>query len=833
MTVPETLENLISGSSLVVEGKVRSQTGVRDAANKNIYTVHEIEIFKIFRGVPVANTVNVVTQGGTVGLEMDRVSNALELEVGEMGLFMLRFASIDFPITDAFYSPTEGVLGFIRYDLVIWEAQGVYESYPEITEGFYEQVTSTIGALPLTIRLWDAQDNELSGEASMERAIVSENRGEGTSSFEVHAGVGDELSITGADFGEEQGSVLFPDANSGGQRYIAALPHQIKEWTPSRITMEVPYRAGTGKIRIDKADGSSLIGNDDLPIGYDHINVQYTDAGGRKAYETQLVSDNGSGGYNFQFQTDFAANVGASTAFKNLLETWGCATGVNFRVGETTEVDEDARDGINIVRFDNGDELGGRTLAYARSRYRGCYQDGTIKWFVDEIEVVVNDDYDWYYGDEIPGPSQFDFETVMLHEIGHTQQLGHVINPNEVMHFAVGPQQRKRSLSHIDALGGIFVTDKSADDAVCGRDGMERYGPCCETMETISEPTDSNLCPDEQVATFIFEVDFAGTWKWQQKTDSNWIDLMDDDTFSGTATATLQVEGMIPDISEFRCIVSNACDETIISRVASLGIRDMGLSITTEPATCDTPSQIIVHRNTAQGDMEISTDGGNSFDLSFPADATNKSIPVAPGAYSVVVRELAFGCVVEFPEVFLETECREDVPGEETYMPDDQEDADPDPSPGDTESEPDSGSGPDPGSGPDSDTESDSDSDANPKSEPDSESDPDPDSGSEADTDPDNDGDGDTPPVPPSTENGLSVKVYPNPATERITVSGVSEVVLGLQLFDLQGALVWESVPKHRQGTSYSMDLEQLQSGVYTLRIILKSNSLIRQIVIK
>ncbi|MGB7394684.1 MAG: matrixin family metalloprotease, partial [Pricia sp.] len=493
MTVPESLDNLVSASSLVVEGKVRSQQSYWDAARKNIYTVNEIEVFKVFQGLRSVGTIDVVTRGGVVGLDsenpgdlaMDRVSNALELQIGEMGMFLLQGFPIGLSLegitslTGTLYRPTEGVLGFIRYDLVVGQAQGIYESYSDIASDLYGQVAEITG-LPTNIGLWDVEDAQLRGEPSVERSIVSEDASGSNSDFKVHAGVGDELTITGTDFGDEPGSVLFPDANSGGTRYIAALDHQILSWSAEQIVLQVPYRAGTGRIRIDKANGESLIGENDLPIGYDHINVQYSDASGRRAYETQLTSDNGSGGYNFQFEADFAANFGAAQAFTNLIETWACTTGVHFQIGEVTNVDEDANDGINIVRFDNGDELGGRTLAYARSRYRGCYQGDTIKWFVNEIEVVVNDDYDWYYGDGLPGRFQFDFETVMLHEIGHTQQLGHVINSNEVMHFAVGPGQQKRALSDIDTIGGIFVTDKSADEAVCGRELMERYDACCE-----------------------------------------------------------------------------------------------------------------------------------------------------------------------------------------------------------------------------------------------------------------------------------------------------------------------------------------------------------------
>ena len=326
MTIPETLDNLVSASSLVVEGKVRSQEGFWDAENKNIYTVNEIEVFKIFQGIAIPSTIHVITMGGVVNLDtdqpaMDRVSSALELRVGEIGMFMLQGSPVglssNFPSNVPLYQPTEGVLGFIQYDLVIGEARGVYDNYSDISTQLYDTVIA-LTSVPIELGKWDSEDTDLKGESSVERSIASEQEGSSNANFQVHAGVSDLLTITGTDFGSEQGDVLFPDTNSGGSQYISTLPNQITEWSDTRIILEVPYRAGTGKVRIDKADGTSIIGADDLYIGYDHINVQFTDNNGLNAYETQLTGDNANGGYDFQFESDFAKNSGASEGLKVL-----------------------------------------------------------------------------------------------------------------------------------------------------------------------------------------------------------------------------------------------------------------------------------------------------------------------------------------------------------------------------------------------------------------------------------------------------------------------------------------------------------------------------------
>lgn len=880
MSVPETLENLIAASPWVVEGKVRSQQSFWDTDNKNIYTLNEIEIFKVFQGLTPINTVHVVTRGGIVDLEMDRVSNALELQVGAMGLFMLQGFPGNLPFAGTLYRPTEGVLGFIRYDLFIGKAQGVYDSYPDIFSGLYSSITNLTNVSIFDIGPWDTEDSELSGNPAVERSIVSDQEGSSNGNFEVHAGVGDQLSITGTDFGDEPGSVLFPDANSGGNRYISALAHQIKEWSDKRIVLEVPYLAGTGKIRIDKANGESLIGEEDVPIRYDHINVQYTDNNGRRAYETQLTSDNGSGGYHFRFEADFAENAGASKAFRSLIDTWACTTGVNFQIGEVTEVDEDASDGINIVRFDNGDELGGRTLAYARSRYRGCYQGETIKWYVNEIEVVVNDDYDWYYGDGLPGASQFDFETVMLHEIGHTQQLGHVINANEVMHFAVGPQQQKRSLSHIDTIGGVFVTDKSTAEAVCGRDLMEQYDGCCETMAVVNHPSDKTLCPDEDTASFEFEVDFAEVWQWQLKNGDTWVDLNDNDIYTGTDTPKLTVERSDTQTSEFKCIASNACDESLASCPALWSVRDMDFSLTSVPATCETNAQINLDRTVIEDTFLVSVNGGASYDTVWRAGETKLSISSSPGSYAVIVEDTDTGCSVDLGTVVIQetfrlelfaavverTECfnalgsiRVDfndhtyfesvllsIDGGETFESFD------DASASIVFENLENGTYEVLGMWEDRSclittdavivekiSESAHCSDMEPE-DTDTPEDPDtPDAPETSDTP-------NTPDIPDTPEGEyepettdpkdaveVSLKLYPNPTHKRINVKSGAGEILKFQLFSARGELVQEVVPQRQNEDTFFMDVAHPQTGVYSLYIITEKKNILRLVIIE
>lgn len=902
MTLPETLDNLVAASPIVVEGKVRSQQGFWDDENKNIYTVNEIEIFTVFKGINILGTLQVVTLGGVVGLdtdnpEMDRVSSALELQVGEMGLFMLQSfpgsLAENFPNITPLYRPTEGVLGFIRYDLVIGVAQGVYDDMTFKISELYDSI-SLITDIPISLGLWDNEDTVLRGDPSVERSIVAQQEGISNSEFEVHAGVGDLLTISGTDFGNEVGNVLFPDANTGGSRYISALPQQIKEWSNTQILVEVPYRSGTGKVRIDKANGESLIAAENLPIGYDHINVQYNDFNGQNAYVTQLTADNIMGGYDFQFQTDFAKNTGASNAFRNLIQTWACATGVNFTIGDVTTVDEDTNDGINVVRFDNDDELGGRTLAYARSRYRGCYQGETIKWYVNEIEVVVNDDYNWHYGESAFETGQFDFETVMLHEIGHTQQLGHVINPSEVMHYAIGPQQQKRSLSHIDVIGGEFVTAKSVNDDVCGRIPMQEYESCCETMVIVGQPANQFFCNDNTSVTFTFDVNFPDTYAWEVKNGESWTALVDDSMYSGAKTANLTVKRSDNPVGEFRCVVSNNCYEILISETAHLSFRDNDFSIVPIQATCESEGHIELQRENTEGTVRVSIDGGNNFDTVWEANESQLTILATSGSYPVVVTDVDSGCWFDMgtvtinasialelaAEVFESADCSgengsirvtfnnhpaydsvalsldngvtfesfDDTIGTVIFndlevgtyavlgMWDDKTcpiktDAltietvsDCEDSAGDGNDVPNVPDAMDTPNVPEApNTEETPDTTENPNTENPDNSSLDNMSNEDMDADPT---DSEYSPNP-------TVRLYPNPATDRIYIKADQIEIVKFQLFSSRGTLVQEVVPQRPTRDTYVMDISQVQAGVYSLYIITAKTSLLQRVIVK
>ena len=251
---------------------------------------------------------------------------------------------------------------------------------------------------------------------------------------------------------------------------------------------------------------------------YAITNVDYD---GKGQY-TEHLNDNTSGGYTFQFEsTDFATNTNAVAAFTRAMNTWICNTNMNWIIGANTTVDTALADNINIVRFDNGMGLPSNVLGRATSRYSGCVNTGgDTVWTVIEIDVQFNDvagSLTWNFTTANATSLQYDFESVAVHELGHAQQLGHIISSGAVMHYAISNGQTTRVLSPtIDVVAGNFVNTRSfATHGACKTAPMTSLSYAASVSIAASPGT--SVCSNTSVTFTATPVPPAGTatytWK--------------------------------------------------------------------------------------------------------------------------------------------------------------------------------------------------------------------------------------------------------------------------------------------------------------------------------
>jgi hypothetical protein len=243
-------------------------------------------------------------------------------------------------------------------------------------------------------------------------------------------------------------------------------------WSDTMIVVKVPTQAGTGTIQVENSDPSSTLSSDTLTVPYNLINVTYLGT----HYGTRLQGLNPGASNIFTFNTRFFDSTNAKEDFVTALEAWRCKSLVNFDTTNTTTANATrAYDSINLVSWDFTDTLPLGVLGQATSTFLGC--NGGADWFVRDIDIFFNNipftGYTWEYGAGVPSGTQFDFESVAVHEMGHAHLLGHVVDSIKVMHYSVSNGQKKSSISTLDSFGAIDIMNKSIS-SICGQPVMTR-----------------------------------------------------------------------------------------------------------------------------------------------------------------------------------------------------------------------------------------------------------------------------------------------------------------------------------------------------------------------
>ncbi len=471
---PVSLEEQLKKSTAVIEGEVVGERSFWDDGRKNIYTAYRIKVFKSFKGNITDYFVDIVVPGGQVGLNKEVVYPRLELQKGDIGLFTLSGNSIATKrttfLSHSHFNSFAATQSFYKYDLERGKVLGVFEKFSNIKDNFISKVQSILPDFHAVAQLDYLEPQPTSLNPDIEVMSIS-----GVSPTMVNAGTQTIITITGNNFGSTKGSIRFANADNGGSSTITALNSEILSWTNTQIKVQVPSKAGDGNNNLEVRPASGGFFSSTIDIGYSIINIQ-SDAvttGTDVAYRAQHVDDDNSGGYTWQMNSAFASNTPAVEAFTRSLDLWKCASGINWKIGSNTTVDTVgvAADGINIVMFDDTDQLPSGVLGRNTSRFSGCFNSGNtdIDWIISELDINFDSQRNWNFDPGAPASNEFDFESVASHELGHGHQHGHVIDNSAMMHYSIAPGVMKRTLSQDDLDGAIDVMNLNTGTAVCSR----------------------------------------------------------------------------------------------------------------------------------------------------------------------------------------------------------------------------------------------------------------------------------------------------------------------------------------------------------------------------
>ena len=442
------LQEMATNADVIVEGQVMNSYCSWNANHNMIYTIYTLEVHKYFKSTVSDATIKIAVEGGIVDDRMIKVSQDIRLRTGDRGIFLLNNNE------DPFNSENQPLYVFqywnqsiFLHDFIDMKSKGTFESYDLRHHELEEKIVSYTGQQPLIMKETEYRPR-MRANAIDSRALTS------FSPATITAGTESILTIFGSGFGAVADTVFFTYA-SDPNYYAYSIPSQIVSWSNTQVRVKVPDDAGTGTIALSTSStsGPTMASTTEVSI----LSAQTNVYSGANAYITRHSNNTNTGKITYTLNSNFNANSAAKSAFQRALRTWRCNSNFNVEVASaTTAINVHFDDNVNVITFKNLTGPLGVTYTY----FQGCTINGTLYWHLTEMDIEFDEVLStgtWNFGPGNPTGSQADFESVALHEVGHSILLSHVIDINKVMHRYIvnGTTRRVASADEIAAVVAI------------------------------------------------------------------------------------------------------------------------------------------------------------------------------------------------------------------------------------------------------------------------------------------------------------------------------------------------------------------------------------------
>jgi hypothetical protein len=480
---PVTLSERVNNSSYIVLGQLKEQHGFWDQAHERLNTLNVFEVDAYLKGKSTKTSIAVITEGGQLDLFAVDVCPSDELDAGRRYMLFLKNEMEQWQDQDFKTKNPQILQTKSHYVLAVLPYQNGY--YADLFGQFYYTETQLLNTLKIDYQLDAVTPTDKPYAARIEPplpngllTITSVTDGTGTTPAAFVSGTivaNNEIIFNGSGFGATAGTIEFADADAAaGSVQTLTNASDLISWSDVQIRAKIPRRAGTGNVTI-KNTGGTAVGTTSITIEWSEICVDQAarDAacvltGANLRHRLELVNIDAGGGYLFRYNSasvsgNFSTNGPAKDAFARAISAWRCATSVNFNISPTaTTTGFNVSDALSVVLFDDV-SLPANALAVCSTGYNGSCNTGCtngIRWVHGNMDIRVLTipvaTTTWNFTTSAPAFLQFDFESVMLHELGHGHGLGHVIDVAKTMHYSIANGVTKRSLSLAEINAGAF-----------------------------------------------------------------------------------------------------------------------------------------------------------------------------------------------------------------------------------------------------------------------------------------------------------------------------------------------------------------------------------------
>lgn len=463
-------------ASVIAEATVTNQQSFWNSSQTMIYTASTLQVHKLFKGNLPVGSFQIITQGGTVDNYSVEVSELLQLRKGETGIFfcMPNALNIKLPGTQQIlmdvYSSTQG---FLKYDAEMKNAFAPFVKYS--IQNLYRYLQQKTGKAPM----------HLSSLPIFQQASSSGTAALGISSFSpglVYGGAINDpdhnvLTINGSDFGNNpanRAAVRFKNADNDDTNpdYVIRYDDpEIISWADNRIEVRVPSKAATGFFSVMVNDGTSVRSIVPLQVYYSVLTANFSG----NIHEPRMMDTDGSGGYTLSYSNSSSGNgvnfnnSPIKATFDRAIRTWQEIIGVKYKIGNAVSTQAiNAEDDINLIVIDNANttvpRLAQGVLAVTYSYFAKCVSPGFDAQKAGFDILIRNDNFstgniDFTTEACFPPRGEYDLETVLLHELGHSINLAHVyddaafstpddyntLNPSTLMHYSILDYSNRRT----------------------------------------------------------------------------------------------------------------------------------------------------------------------------------------------------------------------------------------------------------------------------------------------------------------------------------------------------------------------------------------------------